>query len=183
MKRNPERRKRRLFDARYVAQESRRHYNGAFILFWSLLLFFVFQRHVISLGLVSETSMDPTLKPGEMHLINKYIYLLRAPRRGEIVVLMPGHFDRDEYVKRVIAVGGDTVSIRNGSVELNGKPLGEPYAHGATSPSAGPITIEPGCFFVLGDNREGSIDSRRFGPVPAKRIQGKIDPRRLFPLN
>ena len=173
---------RTFFNPRFVGTERRRAYRLAYILFWSILLYFFFSRFVVGVGIVTDRSMYPTLHEGDYFLINKYLYRIRQPTRGEIVVLHPRAYDTDEYVKRVIALAGETLEIREGAVFINGDRLREPYAAGRTGPNLGPLIIRSDHCFVMGDNREDSFDSRRFGAVPRSNLQGKIKPGEWFPL-
>lgn len=170
-----------FFDWRYVKGERRRAYRLAFLLFWSVLLYFVFARYVIGLGIVTDISMLPTLRAGDYFLINQYAYQLHPPARGDIVVLRRSQFDSDQYVKRVIGLPGETLRLAGGRVFLNGRRLEEPYAMGWTGPALGPIHLAPQTYFVLGDNREQSEDSRQFGAIPRAGIEGKIKPGEWFP--
>lgn len=175
-------RRRAFFDWRYVPIESRRAYRMACVLFLSVLMYFVFQRHVVSLSVIEDRSMLPTLSEGEYFLVNKYIYYLSRPKRGDVVALryMPG---MDAwYVKRVIGLAGETLLIRGGQVYLNGTRLQEPYAVGPTWPDMGLIVIAEGHCFLMGDNRLASVDSRAFGAVPVSAIEGKLAPGQLFPF-
>lgn len=174
--------KRKFWDWRYIPEEKRRAYNWALILFGSLLMFFFFQRFVVNVSIIQETSMLPTLRHGEYYLVNKYIYHLTSPHRGEIVVLREIKYASDSYVKRVIGLGGETLMIRHGGVFINGRPLAESYAAGKTHPDLGPMVIEKDHYFVMGDNRSESYDSRDFGAVSIKQIDGKIDPSKWFPF-
>ncbi|PIQ83871.1 MAG: signal peptidase I [Candidatus Omnitrophica bacterium CG11_big_fil_rev_8_21_14_0_20_63_9] len=174
------RRPRKLFDWRYVPEESRRAYRLACILFWSLLLFGVFHQYVISFGIIYEQSMLPTLPAGSQFLINKYIYHFRRPARGDVIVIRHTTLPEDQYVKRVIGVEGDMLVIARGEVYINGKRLAEPYALGPTGPDFGPHRIAKDTYFVLGDNRLLSIDSRFFGAVRRHQIEGRIAPNELF---
>ena len=97
-------RRRVLFDWRFVSLESRRSYRMACMLFWSVLLYFAFQRYVIILGVISDRSMLPTLAEGQYFLVNKYIYHLSHPKRGDIIVLHWWVSPAEEYVKRVIGL-------------------------------------------------------------------------------
>ena len=171
---------RKTFDPRFVRDERRRSYRLALILFWSVLLYFLFQNFVVSLGFLREQSMLPTMHEGETFLVNKYIYHLRAPQRGEIIVLQTFSETEDQYVKRVVAVPGDTLAIRDGQVWLNGRKLNELYIEGPTLPNRAAIVLEEDTFFVMGDNRPHSIDSRKFGPIRKKDIRGMIRPGILF---
>ncbi len=178
----PKRQKRAFFDKRYVKAERRKTHNWALIYFGSIVMTLFIQQQVISVGIVTDKSMLPTLHEGNTFLVNKYIYSFTRPQRGDIVVLYPYHYATDQYVKRVIGIEGETLLIRGGQVYANGERLHEPYALGATYPDSGPLLIPHGSFFVMGDNRENSQDSRYFGPVPIKNIRGKIKPGILFPF-
>jgi signal peptidase I len=172
--------KRQFFDPRYVRNESRRSYRLAFILFWSILLFFVFQHTVICLGVVQDRSMLPQLPDGSTFLVNKYIYHLSPPQRGDVVVLARNLYMEGQFVKRVVGLPGETIRIHNGRVTIDGKLLAEPYAIGDTLPDFGPLALGADQYFVLGDNRMVSEDSRRFGSIPRSHIEGKIRPGKLF---
>ena len=174
--------KRRFFDWRYVTFERRRAYTWACILFWSILMYFFFRQYVVSVGIVTDRSMLPTLQQEGYFLINKYIYHVSRPHRGDIVVLRQYHYAPDYYVKRVIGLSGEMLRITGGSVYINGQRLVEPYAVGKTFPDVGPLVIEKDTYFVMGDNRSDSQDSRHFGAVPLKNIDGKIKPGELFPF-
>ena len=173
--------RRTFFDPRFVRGEQRRSYRLAFILFWSILMYFFFSHYVISIGIVRETSMVPTLPEGGTYLVNKYVYYFTRPQREDIVVLRRDAHT-SELVKRVIGLEGETVVVRGGHVYINGRRLEEPYALGDTYPDFGPHGIEKDTYFILGDNREESEDSRHFGPVPFRNIEGKIKPGMLFPF-
>ena len=172
--------RRTLFDRRYIREESRRAYRMACILFWSILMYFFCERYVVSLGIVAERSMLPLLADGEYVLVNKYIYYFIPPQRGDIIVLRPDSFTAERYVKRIIALGGDMLRIESGRVYINGQLLREPYVLGWTFPDCGPYRIPVGSYFVMGDNREQSEDSRWFGSVALREIEGKIKPGQLF---
>ena len=124
---------------------------------------------------VEGTSMMPVLNDQERNFINKYVYHLEAINRGDIVVF---HYPRDplkSYIKRVIGVGGDQVRIEAGVVYLNGKRLNEPYvpAEYYDWRSYPKMVVPPHSYFVLGDHRSLSNDSRDFGPVDEDFIYGK----------
>jgi signal peptidase I len=172
--------KRQFFDPRYVGRENRRSHRLAFILVWSVLLYFVFQKHVVSLGIVSEYSMQPLLNDGDTFLVNKYAYHFGRPQRLDIVVLARSLYIEGQFVKRVVGMPGETVNIRLGRVYIDGKLLDEPYAIGDTFPDHAPLLIGPEEYFVLGDNRMVSEDSRQFGCVPRRNIEGRIRPGKLF---
>ena len=172
--------RRALYSPRFVKVESRRAYRMACVLFWSILSYSFCQRYVISIGIVRETSMAPTLSDGDYFLVNKYLYHMIPPRRGDIVVLRRGAAEPSQYVKRVIGLGGETLLIRGGVVSIDGRRLDEPYAHGGTFPDLGPYWLQPERYFVMGDNRTDSHDSRHFGSVARRDIDGGIAPGKLF---
>ncbi len=137
------------------------------------VLFFMFH-NVVGFSFVKGESMEPTLYEGDMVL---YTRLGVQYQRGDVVsVRIPSG---EYYVKRIIAMEGDTVEIRDGRVYLNGECLTEPYIAGETQTAAGgivryPYTLQEGQIFVMGDNRSSSMDSRSFGAVGIRQIKGKI---------
>lgn len=124
---------------------------------------------------VEGTSMLPGLEDQERIFINKFVYKFESIQRGDIVVF---HYPRDprkSYIKRVIGIAGDRVVIRNGHVYVNGHFVGEPYVPSAYfDPRSFPEVIVPvGSYYVLGDHRTMSNDSREFGLVDGPYIYGK----------
>ncbi len=124
---------------------------------------------------VDGTSMLPGLADQERIFINKFVYRLEPISRGDIVVFRYPRDPSKSYIKRVIAVSGDHVRIDQGRVYLNGRRLYEPYIPVEYVDSRSyPDTVVPeGAYFVLGDHRSSSSDSRDFGPVDADNIYGK----------
>lgn len=116
-------------------------------------------------------SMEPNLHEGEYVLIDKVSYLLHAPARGDVIVFLRPN-ERD-FIKRIIGVPGDTVEVRDGQVYVNGTALDEPYLDQATISPLLPVHVETGRYFVMGDNRNNSSDSRAFGTIDAKDIVGR----------
>jgi signal peptidase I len=129
---------------------------------------------------IPSESMEPALKPGDRALVEK-IAGRGSPHRGELVAFhRPGH---DEVLlKRVVAVGGDTVGLEDGLLVVNGRTVREPYANTKSQDSVyfGPVRIGPGKVFVMGDNRGISEDSRDFGAVPTRDVIGRAVAR-LWP--
>ena len=124
---------------------------------------------------VEGTSMMPGLDDQERIFINKFVYRVEPIERGDIVVF---HYPRDpskSYIKRVVAVGSDRVRIDNGQLFVNDKPVSEPYVPpDETDPGSYPeVTVPANSFFLLGDHRSSSSDSRDFGPVSRRYIYGK----------
>ncbi len=132
---------------------------------------FVVQPFVVPTG-----SMLPTIQLGDMLLANKFIFRFESPQYGDVVVLDDPTGETPMLIKRVIAVGGQTVDVRDDKVWVNGKPLVEPYTHGLpTLPGSVPlpITLSAGTVWVMGDNRTHSKDSRWLGPQPVSAVHGK----------
>lgn len=134
-----------------------------------LIVFFL----IIGVSRVDGDSMLPTLINGQTLV---FFRLERNFERGDIVAVdMP---NGDYYVKRIIGLPGDVIDIHDGEVFLNGQQLTEPYIQGSTYPTSNmvvyPITVTENKVFVLGDNREHSIDSRAVGLVSMVAIPGKI---------
>jgi signal peptidase I len=122
-------------------------------------------------------SMHPTFPDAEYLLTEKVTYYRSDPQRGDVIVFKPP-ISEDEFIKRVVALPGETVSILGGKVFVNDKLLKEDYIKVDTNPSGflseGQIyTVPEGNYFVMGDNRPHSSDSRAWGPITKKVITGK----------
>ena len=122
---------------------------------------------------VEQYSMEPNLLPHDRVVVNKFIYRFRPPRPGEIIVLRPPTDPRRNYIKRVVAVAGQTVQIESGHVYIDGRMLREPYLEVTTTGRYGPTVVPADDVFVLGDNRGNSEDSRAFGFVPLRSVIGE----------
>lgn len=124
---------------------------------------------------VEGTSMMPLLDDQERIFVNKFVYRLEAIQRGDVVVFRYPRDVSKSFIKRVIGVAGDRVRIDEGKVFVNGQSLAEDYvALGYADDRSYPeIVIPPNHYFVLGDHRNMSDDSRDFGPVSARFIYGK----------
>lgn len=124
---------------------------------------------------VEGTSMMPSLNDQERIFINKFVYRIEPIQRGDIVVFRYPRDPSKSFIKRVIGVAGDRVRIVDGHVYVNGKLLMEDYVPTAYQDdrSYRDIVVPPDSYFVLGDHRSLSNDSRDFGPVPANYIYGK----------
>ncbi|HEX9037432.1 MAG TPA: signal peptidase I [Ktedonobacterales bacterium] len=139
-------------------------------------LVFLLARVFIQNYQVDGPSMTPTLLTGQYILVNKADYFTHGPSRGDVIVFkFPKDTSRD-FVKRVIGIPGDTVATgADGSVTVDGVMLIEPYVNDHINASAQTWTLGPGQYFVMGDNRGDSYDSRDWGPVPLGDILGKAD--------
>lgn len=139
---------------------------------------------------IPSPSMTPTLEVGDRVLVNKLSYKLHDVGRGDVVVFerppaasTGGDEEIHDLIKRVIAIGGDTIEARGGHVYVNGEAIDEPYLDEPGSTDNLPLqTVPDDQVFVMGDNRRNSEDSRRFGPVPEDRIVGRAF-MRVLPLS
>jgi len=124
---------------------------------------------------VEGVSMMPSLEDQERIFVNKFVYRLEPIERGDVVVFRYPPDPSKSYIKRVIGIAGDHIRIDGGQVYVNGEALDEGYVPPAyTDARSYPeSTVPPGCYFVLGDHRSMSSDSREFGPVNQSFIYGK----------
>ena len=147
---------------------------------------------------VDGSSMDPTLESGQYLLVNRLVYLridlerlskivpfwqandqssryaIRAPKRGEIIVFQ---FPRDpskDFVKRVVGLPGEVIEMKDGRVIVDGAVLEEPYLTAKDRTNKDQVKLGEGEYYVLGDNRTHSNDSRSWGPVPEANLRGKV---------
>ncbi|NLE99522.1 MAG: signal peptidase I [Anaerolineales bacterium] len=122
---------------------------------------------------VDGPSMQPNLTYNQRVIVEKASYhLLHGPRRGDVIVVeVPG--EPQPLIKRVVALAGETVEVREGSVFIDGQALAEPWGTLDGGPSLSPSIVPPLHVFVLGDNRANSLDSRYFGPVSLDIIVGR----------
>jgi signal peptidase I len=146
------------------------------ILLVSFALVFGFVRpFVVEAFYIPSESMVPTLRVGDRVLVNKFIYRFTEPERGDIVVFQSVEGGGEDLIKRVVGVPGDEISVRGGRLFVNGEPQRDPYVNKKfpdTSSSA-PTSVPQGHVFVMGDNRANSRDSRYFGTVPQRNIEGE----------
>ncbi|MDR7870890.1 MAG: signal peptidase I [Tissierellaceae bacterium] len=161
---------------------------------------------------VKEQSMEPTLIENDRVVVNKLGYFFNEPEKGDIVILnrqieekgilrnmiyegkdiinnikfkFTGEIEKNNLVKRIVGVKGDTINIENGNLFVNSKLVVEDYIKGSTPEKNGityPIEVPEGQVFVLGDNRENSLDSRDFGLINIEKVKGKVI-YRLLPFN
>lgn len=152
---------------------------GIAVLLASFIIVFIAQSF-----LVQGASMEPTLHNGERLMVDKLSYRFSEPKRGQIVVFRYPSDPRRKFIKRIMGLPGDQVEVRRHQLYINGTAVDEPYINGPTYGDYGPIVVPEGTYFVMGDNRNNSDDSRfpDVGPVPRKLLVG----RALFlywPLN
>ena len=121
---------------------------------------------------INGASMEPNFHNGEFILTNKIEYKLRNPKRGEVVIFKSPKNKEIDYIKRIIGLPGDTVKLYKNALYVNGQKLDEPYLSpgiyifgGSYLAEGYEVTVAPGLYFVAGDNRPHSSDSREFGPI------------------
>ncbi|MSR60957.1 MAG: signal peptidase I [Planctomycetes bacterium] len=152
---------------------------GAVTRFGALLL--VFYSLFFNLSVVRGSSMTPGIQDGDRILVEPWSYLLGPVERGDVIVLRYPLDPEIDYIKRVIGLPGDQVTLARGEVWVNGVRLDEPYIAAVDVTSTLSTVVEPRNYFVLGDNRPRSSDSREFGLVPEANVRGRVD-LRLWPL-
>ena len=144
------------------------------ILGGAILVAIVVQAFFIKVFWIPTASMDPMLRVGDRVAVNR---MSDNPSRGDIIVFErpTGTAGPKDLIKRVIGMPGDTVEGRAGTVYINNEPLEEPYltAQASSGVQFSPVTVPAGHYFMMGDNRLQSLDSRIFGPIPQKSIIGK----------
>jgi signal peptidase I len=124
-------------------------------------------------------SMTPTLDDSDRLVVNKLAYRWHRPQVGDIVMAVSPHEPDKLLVKRVIAAPGDVVQSVNGHIFRNGAPANDDFvdAQARSFDDWGPEVVPPGHYFLMGDHRNNSLDSRNLGPVPEKYITGKVQLR------
>jgi len=153
---------------------------------WVLAAFLLIQGTLLQARVIPTGSMERTLLIGDHLLVSRFGYdaelpftglhvkLWRDPVRGQLIVFRAPVPGASDYIKRVIGVPGDRIEIRAGIVRVNSEPLVESYRNAAPDPheNFGPVTVPAGRYFVLGDNRANSYDSRYWGFVPRENLIG-----------
>jgi len=125
---------------------------------------------------VFQTSMEPSFYEHQRIIVCKAVYWrwIGEPRRGDVVVLKAPSGSEGDFIKRVIGLPGDNVEIVNGVIYINGTELVEPYVKRSFTYSYPKLTVPENTYFVLGDNRDVSNDSHRWGPLEGDNIIGKV---------
>lgn len=144
------------------------------VLFPALLLALTIHLFLAQATIVYGRSMEPNLHERQRLIVDKFTYrFFHSPRRNDIIVIkLP---DMDELlVKRIVGLPYEVVAIENGIVYINGEPLPEPFPHDTFLQNVPPRRLGPLEYFVLGDNRGNSNDSRVFGPIMRKDIKGRV---------
>lgn len=141
-----------------------------------VVIFVVVWFTAIQTSEIFQTSMEPNFHEGERVIVFKAAYWswIGQPHRGDVVILKAPDESDGDYIKRVIGLPGDTIEIVQGTLYVNGVKLNEPYVKNPFTYSMAKTVVPQGSYFVLGDNRNPSNDSHRFGPLPAKNILGRV---------
>jgi signal peptidase I len=155
----------------------RRRATGLIVFLVPFLLLFGGRALVAEPFAVPSDSMAPTVQRGDQVVANKLAYRLGAPRIGDVVVFHDPRGGREVLLKRVVALAGQRVEIRDGVLFVDGRPRHEAYVdHDLVDGFFfGPARVAPDGVFVLGDNRGDSADSREFGSVPRSDLIGRVD--------
>jgi len=158
-----------------------RQYAEAFII--AIVLALVIRTLVVQAFKIPSGSMLPTLQIGDHILVNKFLFWFTDPQRGDIIVFRFPQDEGRDFIKRVIALPGESVEIRGKEVFVNRKPLRESYAahldraiqENPHSPrdNFGPVVVPAGQLFMMGDNRDYSMDSRFWGFLDRNKVKGK----------
>jgi len=142
----------------------------------AFVLALLVQQFIVKPFAIPSPSMENTLREGDRVLVNRLVYHFHPPHRGDVIVFHPpGEVSKDPFIKRVVAVAGDTIAVHDGQLYLNGVAQDE-SAYVKSYPIEGdyPATkIRSGYIWAMGDNRNNSGDSRVFGPVPLSSIVGE----------
>ena len=139
----------------------------------ALVLALIVHLFLAQATIVFGQSMEPNLHQNERLIVDKLSYRVRAPERGDIVVVDLPEME-EMLVKRIVALPSELVEIHRGVVYVNGAPINEPFAHDTIEYDMPRLTLGPLSYFVLGDNRGNSNDSRSFGPVHRDQILGRV---------
>lgn len=160
--------------------------QGIVVILSVMVMIYLF---VMSPQEINGASMEPNFHNGEYILTNKILYKFKDPQRGDVVIFKSPKNKDIDYIKRVIGLPGDTVELRSNKFYINGQPLDEPYLSPDISIFGGSylqenkgIVVPDGVYFVVGDNRPHSSDSREFGPIAKEDFIGTAF-LRYWPFN
>lgn len=148
-----------------------------FLIIFAFTFAFLMKEFVYANAEVPTGSMIPVVQPGDRLIINRLSYLFCDPERGDIVMFANPDNEKKNYLKRIIGLPGEKLEIRAGLIYINDSenPLSEPYLNDLPNGDFGPYNIPEGCYFMLGDNRDNSLDAREWENkyVKKEKIVGK----------
>jgi len=156
-------------------------WTNFFLFLAAILLFRVF---VLEPHSVSGSSMDNTFKNKDYVLVDKISYRFESPQKGDVIVFNPpaAAENTERFIKRIIATPGDVIEVAGGITYINNKPVTEKFVTYTSNKNSAPLTLKDNEYFVMGDNRNVSYDSRYWGPITKDEIQGRVL-LRLYPFN
>ena len=142
---------------------------------YALAIALVLRSYAVASFIIPSGSMQATLQKHDLLIANKFSYKLlhHEPQRGDIMIFKPPHEPKKDYIKRVIGLPGDTVEVASGIVYINGEALAETYINEQPREDMAPKVIPEGEFFMMGDNRNHSLDSRAWGTVKQSKLEGR----------
>ena len=163
-----------------IRRETRPPYILACLVLWSILSFLLISRFVVSSVEIDGVSMEDTLHDHQRYLVNRLIYQLRDPLRGEMAVIQD-HLDDGYVIKRIVGLPGELIEFKGGKILIDGRELPENYLPPETETwpmkaSLRSHKIPPRHYFVLGDNRANSTDSRMYGSLERGSFYGLVRP-------
>lgn len=145
-----------------------------------VMIIILFKIFIFNFILVKGDSMNPKYKNNDFMVLNKIIYSFKPIRRGEVIVLK---YKNNDLIKRIIALPNDKIKVENGKLYINNKEVKENYINSYTaSYDFDEITLKDNEYFVMGDNRYNSYDSRNFGTITKNNIIGRVE-FKIFPFN
>ena len=178
-----------------MTNKKKRIWEYAKAIITALILAMLIRTYIIQAFKIPSGSMTPTLLIGDHILVNKFLYgtkipfsgkrvfMFKKPERGDIMVFKYPENPSKDFIKRVVAVEGDVIESKNKIIHVNGSKVNEPYAHHTDSSmrpmgieprdNFGPVIVPKNKYFVMGDNRDQSYDSRYWGYVDIKDVKGK----------
>lgn len=148
-----------------------------FLIILAFVVALLMNKFVYANAEVPTGSMLPVVEPGDRLIVNRLSYLFEDPKRGDIVMFAFPDNEKKNYLKRIIGLPGEKVEIRDGLIYINDgeTPLHEPYLNDLPNGNYGPYNVPDGCYFMLGDNRDNSLDAREWKNkyVKKEKIVGK----------
>ena len=140
----------------------------------ALVITFIIRGFIVDIFRIPSPSMVPTIEVGDRVVVTRFSYWFDGPARGDVVVFKYPNNEKVDYIKRVIGLPGETVAFMNNTLYINGDPMEEDYLpEGTITNDFGPIEVPENSYFMCGDNRQNSSDSRSWGFVDKDLIIGK----------